>query len=322
MGKERSFWQAAGGWRRRRQPTAASRPTVRGGADQRKALWIGMRLLLGTWLLVLASLPAQAQRVGWPRRDPTRAADDRATREEALKLIPLEAMDATSRAQVDAVLSGLTIFRRLPVRVVPCDPELFLFLVRHPDVVVATWQVLGISEMELHKIGAASYRLTDKWGTDAVARFVYQDEDTHVVYVEGTCGGPLFARPARGSALLLLKSGWVREPDGRYYITARLDAFVRVDNGGLELLTKAFQPVIGRVVDNNFTQTIAFVGCLSRTAEINPNGLRRLAAKLTPVDAPVRRRFAQLAVRVAERAEATARSASRRSSAASAETRR
>jgi hypothetical protein len=78
-----------------------------------------------------------------------------------------------------------------------------------------------------------------------------------------------------------------------------------LDNGGLELLSKAFQPVIGRVVDNNFTQTIGFVGCLCRTAEVNPNGVKRLAKKLTMVQPPIRNQFAELAQQAAEKAEET-----------------
>jgi hypothetical protein len=215
----------------------------------------------------------------------------------------MEKLDAKGRAKVSSVLSKMSIYRRLPPRVIPCDPELFLFLADHPDVVVGTWQVLGLSEMNLQRLGPNSYRLTDQAGTDAVAEFLYQDHETHVAYVEGVCGGPLFIKPAHGSAIMVMKSGHVREPDGRYYITARVDAFVRLDNGGLELLTKAFQPVIGKVVDNNFTQTIGFVGCLCRTAEVNPNGVKRLAKKLTMVQPPVRTEFAELAQRAAEKAE-------------------
>ena len=34
--------------------------------------------------------------------------------------------------KVDAVLANVALFRRMPVRVIPCDPDLYLFLVRHP----------------------------------------------------------------------------------------------------------------------------------------------------------------------------------------------
>jgi hypothetical protein len=243
---------------------------------------------------------AQSSILGWNSQP--RAATDRATRDRAIRSIPMDKLDRLSRDKVASVLSKLTIFRRLPPRMIACDPALFVFLVEHPDVVVATWQALGLSEMDLRQIGPNTYRLTDQAGTDAVAEFIYRGHGVHVAYVEGACGGPLFATPARGSSVLILRSGYVRGADGRCYVSTKLDAFVRLDNGGLELLAKAFQPVIGRVVDNNFTQTIGFVGCLSRTAEVNLKGMKRLASRLISVDAPVREQFGRLAERVSEKA--------------------
>jgi hypothetical protein len=100
----------------------------------------------------------------------------------------------------------------------------------------------------------------------------------------------------------VLKSGYVLEPDGRYYVTSRLDAFVHIEHGGVELLTKTFQPVVGRVADVNFLQTAGFLGDLSRTAEVNTGGMQRLADKLTRVRPEVREKFVQLSTQVAERA--------------------
>jgi hypothetical protein len=94
----------------------------------------------------------------------------------------------------------------------------------------------------------------------------------------------------------------VREPDGRYYITSRLDAFVQVDHEGLKLLTKTLHPLVGKVADVNFTQSIAFVGSLSKTAEVDPDGVRRLAGQLKKVSPDVARQFAQISENVAIKA--------------------
>ena len=51
---------------------------------------------------------------------------------------------------------------------------------------------------------------------------------------------------------LVLKTGYVRETDGRYYVTSRLDTFLSVERGGVELLTKTLHPLVGNIADNNF----------------------------------------------------------------------
>jgi hypothetical protein len=74
-------------------------------------------------------------------------------------------------------------------------------------------------------------------------------------------------------------------------------------------LTKTFQPAVGKVADNNFLQTVGFLGSLSRTAETNTRSVQRLAQKLNGVQPEVREEFTVLAGQVAQRAAKTDREA-------------
>ena len=74
----------------------------------------------------------------------------------------------------------------------------------------------------------------------------------------------------------------------------------------MELITKAAYPLIGKTADNNFSQTVAFLGALSRTIEINNRGAQRLATQLQRVQPEVRDRFAELAAGIAARAATAA----------------
>jgi hypothetical protein len=236
------------------------------------------------------------------RSDPRRADTSRATQQRAIRLIPIEKLDADARQKVASVLSGAHIFRRMPIHVTQCDPDLYLFLVRHPDVVVNIWRTLGISRLRMEQTGQDGYRVSDGHGTTGTVRFLYQDHDTHVIYTEGRYEGPLFSRPVRGRSLIVLKSAYVREPDGRYYITSRADCFTHIEHAGVEFLTRTFQPLVGKVADTNFKQTSAFLGSLSRTAEVNYRGVQRLADKLDRVRPEVRKELALLAKRIAAKA--------------------
>src|SRR5690606_41855295 len=75
--------------------------------------------------------------------------------------------------------------------------------------------------------------------------------------------------PTRRSSdlVVVLKTATVCETNGRYYVTARLDTFLRVDNAGVELVAKLIQGWVGKTVDHNFAETIGFLGSVSRTAE-------------------------------------------------------
>jgi hypothetical protein len=259
-----------------------------------------LALLLG---LNLPAVEASPLELLSSRPDPRKATTSRAARQSAVQSIPVERLDARARAKVASVLSDVTIFRRMPVRVIDCDPDLYLFLVRHPDVVVGIWEELKLSQMTLRQTGSNAFRVTEPSGTLARAEFLYRSHDTHIIYAEGTYSGPLLARSIQGRCLMVLRSGYVREPDGRYYITNRLDTFLRVEPGGAKLLTKAVQPLMGKTADNNFVQSVAFLGSLSRTAEVNSRGVQRLATKLQHVQPDVRAQLAELAADVAEKAD-------------------
>jgi len=223
------------------------------------------------------------------------ATTSNSARRDALRSIPFDKLSADDRAKVDAVLSNVSVFRRMPIRVVDCDPEFYLFLVRHPDVVVNIWEMFKISRLRLRETGDGQFRVTESAGATATIRFVYRNHDTHVIYGEGVYQGPLLARPVKGRGVLVLKTGYVRETNGRYYITSRLDSFLSIEPAGAELVTKTVSPVLGKTVDNNFIQTLAFVGSLSRTAELNSRGVQRLGEQLTHVQPDVRTRFVELA---------------------------
>ncbi len=203
------------------------------------------------------------------------------------------------RQKVAAVMSQVSIFRRLPTQVIACDPKLYLFLIEHPDMVVNMWEVMDVSDMRLEKTGPDSYRANDGVGTAGKVEYLHHSYDTHVMYAEGSYNGPLFINPVHGRCLLVLKTGYVRETDDQYYITCRLDAFIQLQNVGLELVAKTFQPLVGKTADHNFRETAAFLSMISRSAEREPRAVQHLASKLTKVSEEDREQLSEMAQEVA-----------------------
>lgn len=241
--------------------------------------------------------------------DPYGPQTDPEARASAIAGIPRDRMSREARQKVDAVLANTALFRRMPVQVIPCDPDLYLFLVRHPDVVVNIWDVLKLSKLAMQQTGPSTFDVVDNAGTDGSVEYLYQSADTHVIFSEGRYEGPMLTKPVTGRTLIVLKTGYVRETDGRYYITSRLDAFLQVDHQGVELITKTLHPLVGKVADVNYSQTLAFVGSLSKTAEVDPEGMLRLAVRLTKVAPEVRQQFAQISNQIALKAGQPAESA-------------
>ncbi len=254
----------------------------------RRAAWaLALTLLCTSWAAAAA---------------PNQATSSRAAREDAIRSIPIDRIEPGMQKKIKETLEATSLYRRLPVQVTQCDPDMYLFLVRHPEVVVNIWEVMNISNVALARTGPDTFRATDNAGTSCAVKFCYSDHETHVIYAEGSYSGPLFQRPLRARCVLLLKSGYLQETDGQYYVTSRMDTFIQIEHAGIEMLAKTLQMLVHRSADYNFIETAAFLGTVSRTAEANPGGMQRLATKLMNLNPEVRDRFAELSVGVNQKA--------------------
>ncbi len=251
------------------------------------------------WMLAVLSVAFAASAA--VAAAPSQATSSRAAREDAIKSIPFSKLDTGAQAKVKSVISHTSIYRRLPVQMTDCDPDMYLFLVRHPDVIVNIWEVMGISKCTLARSGKEGFKAADGAGSSGTIKYLYSSHDTHVIYAEGSYEGPLFERPVRARCVLVLKSGYVQEANGRKYVTSRMDAFIHIEHLGIELLAKTFQSLVTQSADYNFTETAAFMGNVSRTAESNSAGMGRLAAKLKHVAPEDSQKLADLANNVAEK---------------------
>ena len=237
------------------------------------------------------------------RRPQQRGTSDARTRAAAIREIPVERLSAEQRQKVAAVLDRLTIYRRLPVQSFRCDPKLYMHVVNHPEILANIWELMRVDDIVLQPTGPETYRAFDNGQSEGTVEFLFRNHDTHVILASGRYDGPLFAKPVRGTCLLVLKTAFQREPDGAYYVTSRLDAFLSLDHSGAEFLAKTFHPFVVKVADDNFLATGAFMASLSDAAETHPEAVLRVIGRLAHVDPEVRRTFAGITSEVSRRAQ-------------------
>jgi hypothetical protein len=235
---------------------------------------------------------------------PTASTGSRAARNAAIRSIPLDRMDADARNKAISVLRRTSVFRQLPRQVIDCDPRYYLFLVRHPEVIVSIWKKMDATDMTFQRKGPEQFYAEDGAGTVGNFEFLYGDHKTHVLYGEGSYTGPLTARPVYASCLLVLSAKYVPHESGRHYVANQLNIFIAIKNVGVELVAKTFQNMIGRATDQNFIETANFVTKLGRTTEKNGPGVQRLAQQLPGLQPEVRAAFAEQAGIVYRKARA------------------
>ena len=233
---------------------------------------------------------------------PNRPSTSRSAREEAQREIPLASLQEPLRSKIQQIVTRPTIYRRMPIEVVPCDPDLYVFLVRYPEIVVNMWQLMGVTKVIVHRKGPYAYDAQDGAGTVSQVELVYGTREKHLFLAEGYYDGPLLPRRVTGRCAVLLTSAYSLDQEQQDYVSNRLDVFIQVDNVGAEIVAKTLHPLMGKTVDSNFSETVRFLSQVSHVAESNGPGVQRLVTRLTNVEPSVRDRFSQIATTLNQRA--------------------
>lgn len=262
----------------------------------------GLRILSPIFTLILVALCNQ---LAWPvglQKLPIRATSSRLARQDAQRSIPLDKLSGESLRRIKYVLANPSLFRRITTKSIPCDPDLFFFLTRHPEVVVNIWDLMGIATMQVACVGEHEFHVDDGQGTVSVVELLYGTPRLHILYADGVYEGPLFGRKIYAKCVFILNTDYKRDMTGRHHVVSRLDVFARVENIGADILTRTMRPVAARMADYNFSETTQFVGRLSQAAEANGPGMQRLAHRLSDVEPAVRRKFTELTAAISDRA--------------------
>lgn len=229
-----------------------------------------------------------------------RATTSRAAREDAIRGIPFKALSRAAQIRIAAVVRKPTMFRRMPITLINCDPELHRFSVRHPEVIVNIWQLMGITQVTATRTAPYILRCNDGVGTETEMELIYGDHDTHVLFCEGSYDGPLFRKPLTGRCVLILKSGTVQSPDG-FQSTNMLDVFLQIDHAGVDIFARTMHPLLGKSADVNFIESMRFLERLSKAATNNGEGVQHMAGRLQDLQPQVRDQFKQVVANVHRR---------------------
>lgn len=223
-------------------------------------------------------------------------------RDAAIRSIPFDQMTQETKDKLWPIVTRPDIYRRLPVVSIDCDPDLYLHMIRHPEVVVNIWHLMGITQVEAERVAPFVFDAADGAGTNSRIELVYGTPNLHVMYGVGEYEGPLLKNRITGKCVMVLRSDYYTGGSGETLVQNRLDVFLSVDQRGVGMLAKTLHPLVGKAADHNFVETARFMGRLSRTAEENGHGVQQLAHQLDAVDPKTRKEFSDLAMLTHRRA--------------------
>ncbi len=224
----------------------------------------------------------------------------RSSRKEAVRSVPFQKLNPSVSGQVREVLNNPSYYRRMPSQVVQCDPKMFTFLVRRPEVMVNIWQIMGITNVTAKRLNTYSFYANDGVGTTCRCDLIYADSNMHIYMGDGTYDGSLAPRKVTGRCVCILRSDAKANASGESFVQGTMDVFLKLDNLGADLLARSVGPFVSKTADYNFLETAKFISQISQVCERSPSGAQSLAMKLENCDQSVRREFAMLAEHIGQ----------------------
>ena len=230
----------------------------------------------------------------------------RKAREQAQSVVPYERLNPEAARKIRKIVQKPSIYRRLPITSISVDHDYYLFLARHPEVIIGIWDLMDVTEMTANRIAPFTLDTDDGAGTSGQVELIYGTNNLQIFYAEGEYQGTMLSKRLRGKCVIVVQTHYYLDKQGAPATTSQLDIFMKLENVTLSLIAKTLSPLIGPTADHNFVETVNFIQRLNETTIKNGPGVQAMAHRLTELTPEVRKQFVQVAGLVYDRARAGA----------------
>lgn len=204
-------------------------------------------------------------------------------RKQAISGVPFGKMTVINRQRAVKIVEDCNQFRRLPELQYSVDPAIYQYLLRHPDVAVSTWRVMGISKFEMWQTGRMEYEAQAADGSEGMADILYLDAEQCVFVCDGRYHNPLLPKPLAAVALIWFRNSFAPAADGSYLVTQKADVFVSFSSTGLSAIAKMLTPVTNSLMDRNLYEVSLYASLMSRAVRDEPEWVIQVAQQMEGV---------------------------------------
>ena len=219
----------------------------------------------------------------------------------SLKTLPWDELSPAVQKKIKSVTSGTPLFHRMPQQTIYADPEIYHFLLRHPELITGFWEHLGAAHLSLYEIKADQYIFKETIGTTAVVEVLHRTNDLCIAYAKGEYRGPLMSKSYQGDVILVLRTQFARDEMNEPMVVCNLDTFVQINSLGADVLAKLFFAALTKVMDSNFEVSMSFVSQVSSAAAYNAAALKSTTEEISSIRQSICVEFCEVVDRAAMR---------------------
>ena len=205
------------------------------------------------------------------------------------------APEAQRKSQL--VVKNLGMFRRLPAISFECDPDVYDYFLRNPDVAVSTWRAMEISQFQLRETGANQYHADAGDGSVGEVELLLHTPTETMIHCDGAFKSPLLPKPIVARSLMRLQTSFAKDAEGRMIGTHTGDVYVEFPSQAVEAVARVIAPVSHNIADRNFKQMTLFVHLMSQAMARHPGWIEQTGNKLDGISKQRKLEFLEVSAR-------------------------
>ena len=207
----------------------------------------------------------------------------RKSRDEALKLLPLAQLPASSQQLAHSVVDNASLYRRLPTIRCQVNHSIYRFFSDHPDVAVSLWRAMGVSKLQMFQTGEYEYEADAKDGTVGVITILHRTPTDCLIHCSGMFQSPVLSKPIQARAVMHVRTSFEVNEKNQQMVTHTADMFVTFPSQTVETVAKAMAPISNKITDKNFEEISLFIRMMQIAMTQQPGWVEQMAGKLDGV---------------------------------------
>lgn len=209
----------------------------------------------------------------------------RQQKREAIEQLPLQNLDAKTRAKVEKIMDSLSLYRRLPTLRVDVEQRVHDYFSGNPEVAVSIWRAMKISRVQLKRINATDFETDTQDGTRGTVSILHRTDTSQLVLCEGQFQSPALPKPIQAIALMHLQTKFESDREGIGSAAHSVDLFVSFPSQAVETVAKIVSPVSNRIADRNFEEISLFLEMMQGVMSRQPGWVEQTASRMEGIPA-------------------------------------
>jgi hypothetical protein len=184
--------------------------------------------------------------------------------------LSLDHLPASQREAIRQILERPTLCSQGPSESFLCRPEVYLWLLDHPDRAVLAWRRLGAQCVNITERGGGSFGWADGQGSEVTWETIQRGPDQRIWYAEGKVrASPLLPLvPVKVVVVHRHKEG--RSAAGKPLVQHQSDVYLHTDSKAVGLVTRMLGASASRLAEQGLGQLQLFFSGLSWYLYQNP----------------------------------------------------